>query len=143
MLAARRCLPALALALAACASSSGGIAVSVAELRMPGIAPAAVGDHYYRIRVTNRSAEPIVVESIHLEVAGMTEFDVEDATESFDESLGSEDTRTFDMQIRVLPGRDTSRKYIDSLRVMIMGRNEKGNFTDSGDYPVGVERGER
>jgi|ERR1051325_8285765 hypothetical protein len=138
---ARRCLVALAFVIAACASSSsGGVSVAVAELRGRGQRPQAVGAHYFRIRVTNRGTEPILVESIHIQPAGMTELDVEDATENFDESIASGDTRTFDMEIRVMSSRASSAGMsIDSLRVMVVGRNEKGRFTDSGDYGVGTE----
>ena len=140
-----RWLSALAVGVAACASSpsSHAIVVAVTELRQPGRPRPIAGDHYYRIRVTNRSAEAIVVDRIHIEPAGITEADVEDATQQFGESIGPDETRPFDMPIRVLSNRGTQDAFtptIDSLRVMIEAHNEQGSFSDSGDYGVGVER---
>ena len=152
MLNVRRCLAALAVVFAACASSSSGISVSVTELRGRGQRPPTVGEHFYRIRVTNHSTEPIAVESINIQPAGMTELDVEDASQSFDETIGADESRTFDMTMDVLSSRaiehatlytPSFNSSIDSLRVMIVGRNEKGRFTDSGDYPIGYEPVER
>jgi hypothetical protein len=140
MLHARRLVATLAIVFAACASSSNtGLAVSVTELREPGIRTPAVGEHYYRIRVTNRSDEGIVVESIHIQPSS-SDFDIEDATEPFGDSIGPEETRAFDMSMRVRPNRAVQSGFIDSVRVLIEARNEKGSFSDSGDYWVGAER---
>lgn len=142
-----RWLAALAVGLAACASSSAphSIAVAVTELRRAGHPRPIVGDHYYRIRVTNRSAEAIVVDSIHIAPAGMTELEVEDSTQQFNEPVGPEQTLPFDMPIHIYADRASRsaqgfQVYIDSVRVLIEAHNEKGSFTDSGDYGVGVER---
>jgi hypothetical protein len=142
MSAARRCLAALAvLSAGACASSSSrAIAVSVTELREGG-PRRAVGEHYYRVRVTNRSAEQITVERIRIDLA--SDLDVEDSTENFDEQIGPEETRPFDVMIRVMENRALRGGYIDSVRVTIEARNEKGSFTDSGDYWIGAERAGR
>jgi hypothetical protein len=139
----------LAVVFAACASSSNtGIAVAVTELRAPGQPRPTVGDHYYRIRITNRSAEPISVHSIHIQPAGMTELDVEDVTETFDETIGPDATHTFGMHMYVRqsravepggPNKLSFNEFIDTLRVMVVGNTDKGPFTDSGDYPIGVE----
>jgi hypothetical protein len=142
-----RWLAALAVGLAACASSSSphALVIGVTELRQNGRPRQIAGDHYYRIRVTNRSTEEIVIDRIHIEPAGMTELDVEDATQAFNEAVGPDQTLPFDMPIRVLQDRASNAArgfsgYIDSLRVMIEAHNEKGSFSDSGDYGVGVEQ---
>ena len=138
----------LAIVFAACASSNTGIGVNVTEVRSRTEKPLTLGSHHYRIRVTNRSGEPISVHSIHVQPAGMTELDVDDATETYDETVGPDATHTFDMHIYVRQSRAIERggpnqlsfnEFIDSLRVMIIGQNGKGNFPDSGDYPIGVE----
>ena len=83
------------------------------------------------------------MERITVQPAGMTEMDVDEGTQTFDEPVGPGQTRAFDMEVRVMPGRATDRSPINTLRVMVFGRNEKGPFTDSGDYGVGVELPER
>ena len=131
------------LALSCASTSQHHLNVSVAELRQPGHPLPVIGTHFYIIRVRNSGSEPITVHTITVAPGGMTELDVENATQTFDETVVPEQEARFDMTIDVLVSRaiaGTISDSIQSLRVTIGGQGANGAFVETGDYTVGVEQ---
>lgn len=132
-----------ALLTVSCASSTlHGLSIGIKEVRQPGRPLPIVGNHYYIIRIRNTGTEPVIVNTITIAPSGMTEIDVETATERFGEAVNEGQEVRFEMLLTVLNSRgaeDPITKYIQSLRVTIGGQGPHGTFVDSGDYPVGVE----
>ena len=127
-----------------CASSTSphGLSIGVTELRQQGHPLPVLGTHFYIIRVQNRGADTITVHTITIAPAGMTELDVDNATETFDETVNPQQESRFNMVVTVQYSRaamGTISNTIQSLRVTIGGQGANGTFFDTGEYPIGVE----
>lgn len=138
----RRALVALVLLAAACAStpSQHAMGISVNEVRQPGSRPSALGTHFYRITVQNHSSTPFVVQTIHVAPGGMSEMDVDNATQEFGDTVMPDETRTFDMMVTVLASRGNNVGFIDALQITLDCRTDSGeHFIESGNYTIGID----
>lgn len=141
----RKGILALLLLAVGCASapSAHHVDVRVTELRQPGQPTMSMGTHFYRIRVRNAGTEPFTVTGISVQPGGMTEADVENSSQRFNDLVNPGETVPFDMIVTVQVSRALmgSQGTIDSLRVVIMGEGPNGSFYETGDYSIGVDLG--
>jgi hypothetical protein len=84
--------------------------------------------------VSNISAGPIEVESIHLAPAGMSDYTFEDAMQTVGDVVSPGEIREYQMFVTIVPqGRGSGQftSNLDSVNVTIACRSETGNFVDS------------
>ena len=119
----------------ACASGDSkqhGLRVDVFEQRGQRIT--MTGQHAYIVRVSNISAEPIELESIHLAPAGVTDYTFEDAMETIGDVVSPGESREYPMFVTIVAQGRSSTQFtsnIDSVSVTISCRSDSGNFVDS------------
>ena len=135
----------IALLACSCASSGSGprLAVEVDELYAPDQSVQEVGQHLFHIRVTNRSADVISINSIHLDIAGTNDYEMESPTVTVATLIGPDETQDLEVEalITLSARRSRTMNYrVDSLQVVISGEGPAGNFIDSGTYPIARQR---
>jgi len=123
----------LVLLLAACATGTHPrLSIDVFETGRPRSHPASVlGMHLFRVQVTNLSGQTAAIESIHLDLMGMSDFELSDASQTVDAQLGPGQSESFSFAVTVSGSRATLQSRIDSLRVTVSGRGEAGGFVES------------
>ena len=99
----------------------------------------STGQHFYTVAITNRSPDTVMIDSIHLELTGISGLEMEGATANVSTSLTPDESREFQIPAVVMAGRGRggiSTEQINSLQVVISGSGPAGKFTDSGAYAV-------
>ena len=130
---------------AACASSgtSPRLAVGIMERYASDQQSTEVGEHVFTIEITNHSADAVTIESIRIDIAGTSDYQMDSPTVSVSTPIGAEETQEFEVPgvIELAPRRSRTVNYrVDSLAVTISGTGAGGSFIDSGTYPIRRQR---
>jgi len=134
----RRAVLILLLAIS-CASSGPKpkMVIDLSELHPRNQPSTTVGSHLYRVQIRNESDGAITIESINLAPVGTTDFEINEATQSFQRTLEPNETETFELFVTISRrGTAALQNRIDSLRVTISGHSDAGGFVDSSVYQV-------
>ncbi|HEY8131563.1 MAG TPA: hypothetical protein VII12_06695 [Thermoanaerobaculia bacterium] len=125
----------LILLLAVGCTSSGTkprMAIDLSELHHRNQPATTAGAHLYRVQIRNESDGAITIESIRLDLVGTTDFEINEATQSFQRTLEPNESETFEMFVTISRrGTASLQNRIDSLRVTISGHGDHGGFVDS------------
>jgi hypothetical protein len=128
--------------LAGCASQTQGpkvLSVQVFEQRSRGRAASVVGQHAFRIRVTNQSDEAVSIDSISVS-SFSNQITLQSADQVFQEILESGQTSDFPMWVDVSAAPRAQIYTIDSIDVAITCHTTaKGSFTETGNHSVTAE----
>ncbi len=127
-----------------CASSSSnhGVRISVQEQVGSNRPDPVYGQHQFEITIHNLSADVITVRTIHVGLPSSFGGAIDDATQTIDETIGSDMEQTYGMFAYVTPNRYGARDSmssgsIDSLEVIVECEGPNGSFMETGVYPVG------